>query len=211
MLAIFVMKAGKTTEQLAPILPMMTALAQTEAVVLGEESSTASRVQFSAVDGSSLQLPVDRQLGSDKKQLEVIEALKTAKEVLQGVTKDALPILEDLSSFLKDPDSYSECAAAISTSYSYPVQRVKSVVEVPVHDIGVLQRRVRALHHEPLTPLRGINALSFDEPLKFIECTLAERVGLAIRYYLRLLFNPVPPASLKFLMMIMMWRSAVAK
>lgn len=174
-------------------------MVSTESTMLGADDlyvdrTKARRVQFSGVDGSSIYPPVDREFGSDESLQEAIEALKSAKEVIQSLPKSVAPILEELVAYLKDSSIFNACAAAMSDYADYPVKRVETAAKLFVHDFEIVLDRIRGLPEDALTPLRRADAVKSEKPLKFIEENLAVRVGLAIRYYLRVLFNPSPPS-----------------
>ena len=142
------------------------------------------KVHFLSLDGSSIRPPVDRDLQSGTRQQQTIEAMTQAKEVIDGLTSDVTSILQRLHDFLYllqtsttngVRDILNLCASSISNDY--PTKWVSATINLILNDLIILQERHTSNSRKPLQ----------------LEMRLAEHLGQAIRYQLRVLFNPAPP------------------
>ena len=148
------------------------------------EAKQHRKVHFLSLDGSSFRPPIDRDLQSGLRQQQCIEEMTKAKEVIDSLTTDAAPLIQDLHTFLRllqSPTNQSVhdllqlCASNISNDY--PLKWVRVTINLIWDDLIVLQERLTS---DQRTPLQ-------------LEIRLAEHIGQAIRYQLRVLFNPAPP------------------
>jgi hypothetical protein len=197
--------------QIQRILPLLCALARVEAISLESDvgthdvppfkpnkkrkktpikaaslvkDPTPRKVHFLSLDGSSIRPPVDRDLQSGIRQQQSIEAMTHAKEVIDGLTSDVTSVLQSLHHFLcllqsltnsGDYDILKLCASSISNEY--PSKWVRATINLILNDLTILQERLMTERRKPLQ----------------LEVRLAEHLGQAIRYQLRVLFNPAPP------------------
>lgn len=146
--------------------------------------STQRKVHFLSVDGSSLRPPIDRDLQSGIRQQHAIGAMTLAKEVIDGLATEASSVLRRLCDFLCRLQSLTHSSAhdililcASSISNAYPSKWIRATINLIVDDLMILQEGLTSNRRTPLQ----------------LEVRLAEYLGQAIRYQLRVLFNPAPP------------------
>jgi hypothetical protein len=151
---------------------------------------------FSGVDCSSTHPPVDRVVGSDDHQSSSIDAMVAACQQVRklqrggaAVDESAIACLGRMIEFLETSFGTAastmslECAGAISPRYRNFDRRVARAARQYISDFEVLRHRLA-------TPQNSrIDASS----CLLVEQRLAEFVGQAVRYYLRLFLNPAPP------------------
>lgn len=201
--------------QLQQILPLLFALVRVEAISLESDTGTADtpmkppkkkrkktpskmtlslsdnkdpthrKVHFLSLDGSSIRPPVDRDLQSGMRQQLSVEAMTHAKEVIDSLTSEVSSVLQSLHTFLRLLQSLTNsgvhdilnlCARSISNDY--PLKWVRATIDVILNDLIIMQDRLVSDRRKPLLQ---------------VEVRLAEQLGQAIRYQLRVLFNPAPP------------------
>ena len=168
------------------VLPYLRSLVKTEAVSLsGWIPDKHKSVHFCTFDYSSTLPPVDRVQGSGTNQKESIESLREAKiEMdrllnLRNDEKERIRIRESLSElydFLASPSATWLESCAASVSIDHPLRRVGKAVSMYSNEIRALLSRFDG-----------------NESPSFIEKRLAEFVGQALRYHLRVLLLPAPP------------------
>ena len=149
------------------------------------------KIHFSGFDCSSAQPPVDRVNGSAWHQQHCIRALSAVEEAVDVLVsvgrygndggKATVASLEGLQHFLKqqmaEVDLQKVCAASVPNSDHCPPGRFATAAVM-------YRREVEAV----LARMNG-----HDEAELVMERRLAELVGQAIRYEVRLLLNPAPP------------------
>jgi hypothetical protein len=155
------------------------------------------KVHFLSLNGSSMRPPSDRDLQSGIRQRQSIEAMIHAKEVIEGLTTDALSSLQALQTFLDHlftPSSECEngiiqlCAGSISNEY--PNTSIFATIDLIRQDLIVLLERL--LSSTIAVSTENDDAVEATKSLQ-LEICLAVHLGQAIRYQLRVLFNPSPP------------------
>jgi hypothetical protein len=185
------------------ILPYLRSLVKVEAVCLeGSDCSTSATVSFSGYDLSSVMPPIDRDLDSSGHQQDVVEALVHANEQMKMLRKDAALSIGAFVEFLTDRFDEAlqlECAKAISTYYA--PKRICKLANQYRHDFRNLSQRLEHMSHtikdSGLSPLQRNKTMmlltSTEGPWLFIEQGLADLLGQAIRYILRVFFYEAPP------------------
>ena len=169
-----------------PILPLLQSVVSFESTSLAGRSQH-SRVSFSGIDGSAVQPPVDRVDGSGAHQHGSIMALLRVKQAVDALVEecyennavlDAIMHLRDFLSKMTNEGKYTgSCAKSIGAVFS--PKRIVYAAKYFGEELTILAERMD--RHR-----RGYKPLMFER-------RLAELVGQAIRYRLRLLFNGAPP------------------
>ena len=197
-------------ESLQPLFAFLRALVLVEAVSLKpnggqgnndgssqsdmESESRYRQTTFYGVDCSSTHPPVDRVVGSNEHQYAsiatMVEACQQIRDLRGGAVENKISCLGRMIQFLETsfvaaapivPTNMSiECAEAISPHYS--ALRVIRAAQHYKTDFEMLQHR-----------LGRPNSPSDETSCLLVEKRLAEFIGQAVRYYLRLFFNPAPP------------------
>ena len=207
--------SGGTTDepvvvQVQRIVPLLLALVRVEAISVESDTGTHDvpakpakkrkktliqassphvkephrRVHFLSLDGSSIRPPIDRDLQSGIYQQQSIEAMTHAKEVIDELTSEVTSVLQSLYNFLcllqsrtnsGVHDILNLCVCSISNDF--PSKWVRATINFIASDVIILQERLTSDCRKPLQ----------------LEVRLAEHLGQAIRYQLRVLFNPAPP------------------
>ena len=174
-------QAIREIDAVSSILPYLKSVVKSEAVSL--YGWIAKSVHFCAFDYSSTLPPVDRVQGSGANQEEVIEALRRVKieiDILSSASKEKKETikysLSELLAFLTSPKKTWLEACSQSVSTNYPLPRIERAVAEYSKEISALLSRIAG-----------------NQGSLFIEKRLAELVGQALRYQIRLLLLPAPP------------------
>ncbi|KAL7581157.1 hypothetical protein ACA910_005948 [Epithemia clementina (nom. ined.)] len=166
------------------ILPFLRSLVKAEAVSLrGWVLDQPKSVDFCGFDYSSTFPPVDRVQGSGTNQEDCIAALLCAKREVESLfsprrnkneRSGIRAFLSELHDFLSSPcpEWLKLCAKSVESS----MKRVERAAENYSEEINVMLSRNDG----------------YDKNL-FLEKRMADFVGLALRYQLRLLLRPAPP------------------
>jgi len=141
---------------------------------------------------------VDRDLESAVHQQESIESMINAKKVIESLTPDAFPAIQSIRAFLArlshDATLLRTIAAAVTPEF--PPKRVTSLAEMQHRDFNILQQRLSKLPSNAaiLSPLQRSQLMMSQPEYEAIsvEQCLADLLGQAIRFQLRMLLNEAP-------------------
>ena len=174
-------------DRTAPIKQLLTSLIHVEIVSLKGTQLENRKVQFSGFDCSSTKPTITSVVDSHVHHEESIQALAQAMTCMEELTEQkdlrVQECIESLIHFLRAKISSvcspvaKECARSISPNF-LPLRIVKSA-KFYISELDSLLMRMRG----------------FSESRLQTQARLAEFVGQAIKYWLRMFFDSAPPRS----------------
>lgn len=188
----FAILRQKTSQSIAPILPFLKSLVEIEHRFNGVRETSKRKVKFASIDGSCILPPVDRDPDSLLPQQGAIEGLQAAMETVLALSPTCVPLLQELVDFLassSETDQVVELPGVVDCSR----RQFRSHLSTYRDDFCSILGRLSNVSEAAITPMKHAALRSIDQPLKSVEVLLADRIGSAIRYHLRMLFNTVPP------------------